>query len=243
VLATNPPPAAAYRSPIGLVASGADYGTTVQVKLTTASDQPGPNRYQVQIVDYDSKRRVDAKRVSLRFVSIEDPSLAQTSLTLVPVAAGSYAGSGANMASDGRWRVHVLIERNDSSVDVPLELETRRAPQPVSIARIPGQPPMYTVEVPRAGLVRISPVPESSGDGKLYVTCYSILHDEVPVDWLSVTTETDDGSRRRWFVERLSPSRFIAAVKLARGLNRITVVARTSNGVRMRATLELTAVQ
>ena len=74
VLATVAPPAAAERSSSGLVVSGADYGTTVRVTLTAASDQPGPNRYRVQIADYDSKRRVDAKRVTLRFVPIEDPS-------------------------------------------------------------------------------------------------------------------------------------------------------------------------
>ena len=243
VLTSVAPPAAAERSSSALVVSGADYGTTVRATLTAASDLPGPNRYKVQVVDYDSKRRVEAKRVSLRFVSIEDPFAAVTALVLAPVDDGSYVGSGANLAFAGRWRVHVMIERAEGSVDVPLELETRQLLQDVSIARIPGQPPTYTVEVERAGFVRISPVPESAGDSKLYVTCYSILHDEVGIEWITVTTETADGARRQWPVQLLRRSRFVADATLVHGLNRITVIARTVQGVRLRATLELLAPQ
>jgi len=243
VLATVAPPAAAERSSSGLVVSGADYGTTVRVTLTAASDQPGPNRYRVQIADYDSKRRVDAKRVTLRFVPIEDPSSAQTSLALAPVNDGSFVGSGPNLSFDGRWRVHVLIERGDGSVEVPLEIETRRAEQSVSIGRIPGRPPTYTVEVKRAGLVRVSPVPERVGASQLLVTCYSILSDEVPVEWITVAMETEDGVRRQLPVQRVGQSRFTAAANLAPGVNRITVVARTVGGVRLHATAELVALQ
>jgi copper transport protein len=239
VLTTAPPPAAAERSPSGLVAAGVDYGTTVRVNLRAASDQPGPNRYKLQVVDYDSKRRVDATRVSLRFVSVEDPSAPHTSLALAPVPDGSYVGSGANLAFDGRWRVFALIERGESSVEVPLELETRRVVQDVSIARIPGKPPTYTVEVKRTGLVRVSPVPEREGDSKLYVTCYSILNDERAVASITVATEAEDGSRRQLTVRRLSASRFEADAVLVRGRNRIVIVAKTSDGMRMRAGLDL----
>lgn len=243
VLTTAPPPAAAQRSSSALVVSGADYGTTVRATLTAASDLPGPNRYKVQVVDYDSKRRVEATRVSLRFVSIEDPWSVPTSLTLAAADDGSYVGAGANLAFEGRWRVHVMVERRDGSADVPLELETRRIAQPVSIARVPTKPPTYTIEVKRAGLVRISPVPEAAGQSTLHVTCYSILNDEVAIEWIAVSSEIDDGTRRQWPVQRVSASRFIAEASLARGLNRITVVARTINGVRLRATLELRAPQ
>jgi copper transport protein len=239
VLTTAPPPAAAERSPVGLSASGVDYGTTVRVSLTAASDQPGPNRYKLRVVDYDSNRRVEATRVSLRFASVEDPSAAHTSLALAPVPDGSYVGSGANLAFDGRWRVSALIERAGGSVEVPLELETRPIEQFVSIARFPGRAPMYTVEVKRAGHVRISPVPEREGDSMMYVTCYNILHDERPVASISVTTEAEDGSPRQLTVRRLSASRFVADARLVPGRNRIVIVAKTPEGSRMRAALDL----
>jgi putative copper export protein len=239
VLTTAPPPAATERSPSGLVASGVDYGTTVRVNLTAASDQPGPNRYKLRVVDYDSKRRVEATRVSLRFVSLEDPSAAHTSLALAPAPDGSYVGSGANLAFDGRWRVAALIERGAGSVEVPLELETRRRDQFVSVARFPGQPPMYTVEVKRAGHVRVSPVPEREGDSTLSVTCFNILHDERPVAAITIMTESEDGSRDQLPVRRLSPSRFVADATLVRGRNRIVIVAKTPEGARMRAALDL----
>jgi copper transport protein len=239
VLTTAPPPAAAERSPVGLSASGADYGTTVRVNLTAASDQPGPNRYRLRVVDYDSNERVEATRVSLRFASLEDPSAPQTSLALASVPDGSYVGSGANLAFDGRWRVVALIERGAGSVEVPLDLATRRVEQLVSIARFPGRPPMYTVEVKRAGHVRVSPVPEREGDSTLYVTCYNVLHDERPIASISVVTESEDGSLRQLTVRRLSASRFVAPTSLVPGRNRIVIVAKTPEGSRMRASLDL----
>ncbi len=243
VLTTAPPPAAAARSPVGLSASAADYGTTVRVRLTAASDQPGPNRFKVQIADYDSKAPVEATRVSLRFASLEDPTADRTPLPLTSTAGGSYVGSGANLAFGGRWRISVLIERGEGSVEVPLDVETRRVAQPVSIARFPGQPPMYTVEVKRAGFVRISPVPEREGDSKLYVTCYDVLQDERPVVSIVVGAESTDGQLRQLPVQRLTASRFVADAKLVRGHNRIVVVARLHDGSRMRAALDLEAPQ
>jgi hypothetical protein len=148
-------------------------------------------------------------------------------------------GSGAHLAFDGRWRVAALIERDGGSVEVPLELETRPREQFVSIARFPGQPPMYTVEVKRAGHVRVSPVPEREGDSSLYVTCFNVLHDERPVAAITVLTESADGSRDQLPVRRLSPSRFVADARLASGRNRIVIVAKTPEGSRMRAALDL----
>ena len=77
VLGTLAPPAAG-RSISGIVATGEDFGTTVRVRLTAASDYPGPNRFVVQIDDYDSNAPVRADRVSLRFTPLDDPGVAST---------------------------------------------------------------------------------------------------------------------------------------------------------------------
>ena len=124
-LGTLPPPVR-ERPIAGIVASGADFGTTVRVRLTVSSDQPGPNRFVVHVEDYDSKEPLHADRVTLRFTPLDAPGVVPTSLPLTQQPDHSYSGSGANLSLNGRWRIRVQIERAGGSVEVPLEVETGR---------------------------------------------------------------------------------------------------------------------
>ena len=99
-------------------------------------------------------------------------------------------GSGPNMAFDGRWRVNVLIERAGDSAEVPLEIETRITPRWVSIQRLPGQAPTYTVEMTNQGLTEFSPDPERAGPSKLYVSCFDFIGDPRTIVSMVVTAAT-----------------------------------------------------
>ena len=163
ILGTLPPPASGLPAPLGLSASGSDFGTTARVQLTAASDQPGPNRFVVRALDYDSGQPVPANRVSLRFTPLDDPGVEPSTLSLTRAADNSWEGSGANLAFAGRWQVTALVERDGDAVEAPMEIETRSPPPFVSILRVPGQPPEDTVQVKGAGHVRFSPRPERAG--------------------------------------------------------------------------------
>lgn len=239
-LGTLPPPAAARLvAPPVLDLSGADFATTVRVRLTTGSDQPGPNRFVVQIVDYDAKTAVRAERVSLRFTPLDDPDFPPTSLALAASPDDSYTGSGANLAFDGRWRVTVLIERTSGSTQVPLELEVGSTLQFVSIERIPGQAPKYTVALATGDSLRISPDPERAGRSKIYVTCFNRFSDAREIEHLVVTIAAGDGSARPQAVQRLNGSRFVVDVDLQPGKNKVMAIAKTSDGTRLRAAVTL----
>jgi hypothetical protein len=119
VLGTLAPPRSGYAAPTELEAEGADFGTTVRVRLNAASDQPGPNRFLARVVDYDSKDPVPARRVTLRFTPLDDPGVASTSLALDRGAGEAWEGSGPNLAFDGRWRITTRIERERDSVEGP----------------------------------------------------------------------------------------------------------------------------
>ena len=238
VLGALPPPASGFAAPTELVVSGADFGTTVRVRLTTASDQAGPNRFVARLTDYDSKAPVRAKRVSLRFAPLDDPSVGPTSLPLEPAPDDSWEGSGAQIAFDGRWRVTVVVERAGDSVEVPLELETRSAPQFVSVERVPGRATNYTVEVGTEGFVRFSPDPERAGPSKVTVTCFDVVGDERRVEQI-VVTATGSGPVRQQTGRRLSQGQFVADVELQPGRNTLSAISRTLDGSRMRATLAI----
>ena len=239
LLGTLAPPAAGRTEPLGLTVSGADYGTTVRARLTTASAEPGPNRFELLALDYDTEQPVSADDVTLRFTPLDDPDVAPTTLRLAAIDSGTYAGSGSHLAFDGRWRVTTVIERGGGSVTIPLELEARSPPRFVAAFRPPGRPPSYTVDVGQEGFIRVSPHPERAGRSRLYVTFYNLLQNERSVDWVAVTAGNDDDPVRRLAVRRLSPSRFVADVVLAEGRNRIAVVERPSEGSRVRATFDL----
>ena len=238
MLGTLPPPAGG--APPGLSVSGSDFGTTVRVRLTTPSDQPGPNRFVVDAVDYDSSAPIRANRVTLRFTPVDDPGVATTSLQLAPGPDNTYVGSGANLAFDGRWRVTTLIERANDAVEVPLELETRNPPQFVSIEHNPGYDPEYTVEVKRGlGQIRISPHPERAGPSKVYVTGFDVIGDIRPLDEVVVTAAAANSPARQQPVQRLEGDRFVADIRLEQGRNRIAVIARAPDGTRLRAAVTL----
>lgn len=236
ILGAIPPPAAGQSpAPPGITARGADAGSTVRARLTAASPEPGPNRFVVRLADFESGEPVRADRVRLRFMPLDDPGIDSTSLVLAPLPGGGYAGTGANLAFDGRWRVTVQIQRAGGSPEIPLEVEARGPAQTVSIQRIPGEAPQYTVEVDISHAMRFSPVPERAGRSLLYVTCYDAIGDEQPIERIVVTTKAGKGETRRQPARRLGPGRFVADVELAAGRNTLAGIARTADGTRLRA--------
>jgi putative copper export protein len=241
LLGTLAPPVAGQPPGIrGLSVTGTDPATTVRVRLTTASDQPGPNRFVARVEDYDSGTPARGAHVQLRFTPLDDPGVAATSLQLSPTPDGSYVGSGANLAFDGRWGVSMLIERSSAAVEVPLELDLPGAPQQQSIELVPGQDPKYTNLDGNLAFVRISPHPERAGHSEVYVTCYTVtLGDEARIDQLVLIAAAGSGPTSQQPVRRLGPGTFVADVTLTPGTDTIAVVARMADGTRLRSTFDL----
>src|SRR5262245_31810528 len=238
-LGASPPPAGAQLPP-GLSASGSDFSTTVRVLLSVASSQPGPNRFVVRVADYDSKQPITRAQVTLSFTALDDPDIPPTSLVLAPAADGSYVGSGANLAFDGRWRIGVRVQRQRTSIDVPLEVETAVAPQFVSLEQNPGQAPQYSVQVRRdLGWIRISPRSERPGPSKIDVVAFDSIGDERRLGRMVVTASSALHPVRTCAVQRLEGDRFVADIDLDPGRNRIAVVATTFDGMRLRVVLNL----
>lgn len=241
LLGTLAPPAAQKTTGLrGLTATGSDLATTVRVRLSAVSDQPGPNRFTVHIEDYDSGAAIRAAAVGLTFTPLDDPGVVPTTLPLSSGRNGDYIGAGAGLPFDGRWRVGVEIQRANQAFEVPLELNLPGAPQQQSIERIPGQDPKYTNLDGNLAFVRISPHPERAGPSEIRVTCYTAnLGDVTPIDQLVVTAASRGGSAAQAPVRRLGAGSFMAIVNLAPGSNTIAVTARMSGGTRLHSNFDL----
>jgi copper transport protein len=240
LLGTLAPPSSAGTEAAGLTVSGADFGTTTRVELTTASSDPGPNLFTVRVEDYDSGDPVAARGVSLRFRPLDDPGVPSSSLRLRREAAGEYAGSGPNLGFDGRWAVDILVERGADPVAVPLELDLPVPEQFVSVLDIPGspRPPQYTMQTGN-GYIRLTPVPDRPGPARLYVHISTAFENSAPTDQLVVTAAAPDLSPHQLPVRRLGGSRFVAAAELVAGEMEIGVVARTRYGARVRGVFKV----
>jgi copper transport protein len=227
LLASLPPPTASPRvEPIGLTATGVDFGKSVRVRLTTATAVTGPNRFDVRVSDYDSGEPVAAERVSLRFRPLDDPTVEPTVLVLEPTAA-SYQAKGTNLSLDGRWEITALVDSGAASVSVPLELQTRSAPQFLSVQRIPGEPVKYTLElVSGGGLLRVWADPQRSGPSQLYATYFDRFGEELPVGDPVLTVGAGPSTRQHG-LRRLGPNRFVADIDLAAGRVDVALVTRT----------------
>ena len=244
LLGTLAPPAPGQAGPAagrsdGLSDSGSDLGTSVRVQLTAQSAQPGPNQFVVGVEDYDSGAPLGGRRVSLRFTPLDDPGVRPTSLPLAARPEGTYVGSGANLAFEGRWGVAVLIQQGADAVEVPLELDLPGPKQFVSVLRPPARPPAYTMQIGSAGNIRIVPDPERAGPSRVEVTVYTVFQNISRVDQLVLTAAAQGAPTRRQAVRRLGEGRFVADVELEAGSFTITVIARTSDGSRLRGAFDL----
>jgi copper transport protein len=243
VLGASAPPGIADLVALrGFNVTGADYGTSIRVDLTTPSSQPGPNRYVVRLSAYDTGAVIEADHVTLTFAPIDDPEVAPTLLSLAPGPDHTFVGTGANLAFVGRWEVTVVIERDGSGVDVPLELDTPSPQQFVSKEQIPGRPPAYTVQVGTfgsLGYVRISPQPDRAGVSRIVVTCFDSLDNAAQVSGLVLTAGAPGFPTDQVPVSALGPDQFAGRVRLRPGADSLTVVAHTLGGERLWATVTL----
>jgi copper transport protein len=240
VLGTIAPPVAGGTLPPGLSVSGADARSTLRVQLTAASAAPGANTFTARVTDDGSGEPVRNARVRLRFEPLDDPGIDPTSLALAERGDGDYAGTGANLAFDGRWRVSVLVARTGATVAVPLELDVPGPEHFVSVGRGPGNAPTYTAQILGVGYVRIVPEPERPGPSVVAIDVFTVFEDFAGIERIVVTHAA--GTRRavRRPVRRRGPrGRFLARVTLVRGANTITVTARDREGTRVRAAIKL----
>jgi copper transport protein len=238
LLGALPPPAAARVVP-AISATGVDFATTVRVALSALSDQPGPNRFIASVVDYDSEEPVRTERVGLRFTPLDDAGVPATSLPLTVQEDGTYAGAGANLAFDGRWRIAVLIERSNGSVEVPLDVNVKGRSEPVVVSRDPGKPITYTVVVRGLATLQFSPAAERPGPTHLSVACYDFIWDERQVTQMVMTLAREGEAPRQLPLKRVGVGRFVAAVDFTPGRYTVSAVARTTDGVRVRAATEI----
>ncbi len=164
-----------------LVVSGADFATTVRLRLEATPGQVGLNTFRATLTDYDTGSPVDASALRLSFSLPSRPDLGASTLALKRTSAGVFDGSGANLSLDGTWRLAAFVTEPTTSLEVDLSLAVRNPTQQIDVNRVPGLPTLYTVDLGSGRTVQVYLDPGTPGDNLLHATWFGADGHEMSV--------------------------------------------------------------
>jgi copper transport protein len=231
-LVNEAPPAegATAAAPPMVVASGADFGTTVRVKLTVAPGVAGFDTFSAEVRDYDTGQLVPADAVALRFALPAKPAVGGSRLDLQAQPDGSFSATGTNLSIDGTWSVTAVISHGSSGVEVPLEVTTRVVRQPVDISRQEGLPTIYTIHLDAGLTVQVYLDPGSAGANELHATFFDAVGNELPVPSASMAIGAEGATPTQVTPRMLEPGHFVGDQTLAAGTYLFTVAGQAPAG-------------
>jgi copper transport protein len=224
LLASISPPApsdvAAAQAPT-IVVTGSDFATSVRTRLRIEPGTAGLNSFRAEISDYDSGDPISARRVTIRF-SFADGSVAPSELELERREPGVYAAEGANLSLDGRWEATVVIEQEQGSLEVPLEIETAcRAERIVD----PGKVPISIMQLGDGRNLQ-GYVDRGPGGGQLvHLTFFDANGGELRVTDAPLLTAAKEDDETAVDVRRLGPGHFAGSGSFEPGEWRFRIAA------------------
>jgi nitrogen fixation protein FixH len=221
-----------------IVVSGADFATSVRVRLEIAPGFPGPNRFVARIADYDTGRPIAADRVTLRFSKPDRPDIGQSSLALGRTADGIYEAEGTNLSLRGRWTVAAVIERGSNSVEVTIGVATQARPLVVRTIEAPGQPTLYGIELPAGRVLDVYLDPGRAGFNEVHATYIDASGQELSIPRpITITAVRPGVAARALPVRRFGPGHFVGDAPLGPGEWHLEFVGTDAGGTILEATL------
>ncbi len=228
-------------APPSVQVEGSDFATSVRIALTATPGTAGPNSFSAKVTDYDSGEDWPATRVALRFTLRGRPEVGTSTLELTRAGDGRWTGQGSQLSIAGSWVVVGLVEGSAPAVTVPMELETRTAPQPVKVSEVPGQPTLYTITLAAGGTLQGYIDPGRTGPNTVHFTFFNPSGDEQPTTKARATMTTRSGGPEALTLIRLGPGHFAANVDLQPGRVSFAIDAtagRTQRGGRFEQLIE-----
>ncbi len=226
--------------PASLVLSGADYATTVRLRLEISPGVAGFNRFTVGLADYDSGAPVAADRVTLTFQPAGRADVGASDLDLPATGPGRYAGSGANLSIAGPWNISALVERGLQSVEVPLQVTIAAPPQPIDVSRVPGEPTLYTVHLAGGDTVQVYLDPGTAGHNDFHITFFDQQGNGLAVTNMAATVASRGGAPQPLLLRFLGPGHRVASLDVGAVPQTFTITATAPDGTSLRAQLDIT---
>jgi hypothetical protein len=157
---------------------------------------------------------VAATGVTLRFTSLDDPALGESTLELVRRDLGSYEGSGPNLSVPGRWRVVAVVQETADSTEIPLRVATSCG---TTASEVEGQPTVYTAELAGGVSAQGYLDPGAAGLNDVHLTYFDSQGTELPVEGATLYAATSTGPRMTLQTRRLGVGHFVADAEMQPG--------------------------
>jgi copper transport protein len=226
------------RAAPSIAVQASDFATSVRAHLTIFPGYPGENRFTARIVDYDTGRPITADRVTLRFSQPGRPDVGASVLVLRRTAPGMYQAQGTNLSLDGRWSIVALVERGLQSTEVPFTVTARVRPEVVHTISAPGQPTLYSIDLPGGRTLDAYLDPDKPGLNEVHATFIDASGGELPVPRPATITVARLGQPARALpVRRFGPGHFIGDARLGPGDWHVEITATARDGSVLRASL------
>ncbi len=246
MLSSSVPPVsvAAAGEAARITVEGTDFARTTEATLVVEPGTAGPNRFRLSLVDTDSGDAPEAVGgVTLRFSSLSNPAVGESSLAMESKGDGNYEGSGSNLSVDGRWRVTAAITTSGNSFEIPLEFSTRATGFTTDKSEVEGQPTIYSVTDPQGRQLQVYSEPDRPGKSELHLTLFDGSGTELAVnDILAIASPPGEDSVTL-VTRRFGPGHFVSDVTLKEGTHRFDVVANTAANESLRFPAEIEVSQ
>ncbi len=236
--ATTP---ASSPTPGPVVASGHDFGTSVNLRLEVTPGSAGPNQLRATVTDFDTGAAVSAPGVTLRFDLPARPDVGESRLDLAPAGTpGVFAGSGANLSLGGTWTITALVETTPP-VEVPLQITVPTPSLQVDVNRALGQPTLYTVHLSQGRTAQLYLDQWAATTADLHVTYFSAAGTELPVTGITATVATAGAAPAALALTQLEPGHVVGHVRTTAGVPlTVELIGTVPGGERLDFHLDIT---
>lgn len=242
MLSTSVPPisvAAAGEAALVEV-EGANFGRTAEASLTIEPGTAGPNRFKLLLTEPESGDPLDGVAgVALRFSSLSNPAVGESSIEMEDKGDGRYESSGSNVSVDGRWRVTVAVTTADNSFDIPLEFSTRATGFTSDESRVEGQPTIYSFTDPQGRQLQVYAQPDKAGRSELHLTFFDTSGTELAVREIVAIAVPPEEPSVTLVTRRFGPGHFVSDVTLTEGRYHFDITSTTEAGESMRFPAEM----
>jgi hypothetical protein len=238
---TATPPPVPSPTPAPVVASGHDFGTSVNLRLEVSPGTAGPNQLRATVTDYDTGAAAVAPGVTLRFDLPTRSDVGESRLDLTPTGTpGVFAATGANLSLGGTWSITALVQTSPP-VEVPLQVTVATPPPQVDVNRALGQPTLYTVHLSQGRTAQLYLDQWAATTADLHVTYFSAAGTELPVTGITATVATAGGAPGALALSQLEPGHVVGHVRTTAGVPlTVELVGTAPGGERIDFHLDIT---
>jgi copper transport protein len=242
MLSTSVPPVsvAAAGEEARVTIEGSDFARTAEAELTIEPGTAGPNRFKLSLTEAGSGDALEGvSGVTLRFTSVSNPAVGESSLVMEDKGKGNFEASGSNVSVDGRWRVTVAVTTSDNSFDILLEFSTRATGYTTDTSEVAGQPTIYSVTDPQGRQLQVYSEPDKPGRSELHLTLFDTTGTELAVNEVVAIAVPPDEDSITLVTRRFGPGHFVSDVTLKQGRYHFDVTVTTAAGESLRFPAEM----